>query len=240
VTTAFNVGLIGVFDEDGHAIASGSNGNQTPQAVAIAAHHKAACVVQPSYNELDCDPDITVVDGTVITASTGADPHNVVMATVGSQEMVYVYNRGDSMLRAYTLSGSQLTLAGTTVNLHLPTGTSNGFQISILGTSTAAILDQTNGVVVLIDLATMTETHRVTVTSGGGSFRLADDPTHNAFVVAVADAGARLTRFVSVDANTAAVTQLGATSTLLSVGLGTNSNGTISCMWDQCELVPHQ
>jgi hypothetical protein len=229
--TSYNTGLIGAFDENGNLV-SGANGNYNPpQGVAIAADNGMACVVQATYVTLDCDPDITVVEGTVVSAATDSDPHNVAMATAaGNQEMAYVYARGTSTLRAYNVP--QMTSVNVTPNLNLPTGASNGFQLALLGTSIAAILDETNGTVVLVDVVHMVELHRATI-QGGRSFRLAAFPGRNGFVVAVADANARLTRYAFVDAQSGNVTQLPETSTLLSVGFGPG----VSCMRNQCEAV---
>lgn len=235
--TSYNTGLIGAFDENGNLV-SGADGNyHPPQGVAIAADNGMACVVQATYVTLDCDPDITIVEGTIVSAPADFDPHNVAMATAaGNQEMAYVYARGTSTLLAYNVP--QMTSVNVTPSLNLPKGTSNGFQLALLGTSVAAILDETNGTVVLVDLVHMIELHRATI-QGGRSFRLAADPAHNAFLVAIADADNRLTHYASVDAGTGAVTQRASTSTLLSIGFGVASNGTISCMRDQCALIPN-
>ncbi len=105
---------------------------------------------------------------------------------------------------------------------------------------TAVLMSQADGVVVLIDLKTMSELGRVAVP--GVLLSITTDVAHGAVVVASADFGAGLTHFYKIDVGSHALSQLNTTSNLLVTGLAVSLDGNSMyvCMRNQCETLPNK
>ncbi len=161
-----------------------------------------------------------------------------------------VYSLGDTTL--WRVSVPDMTVRGSAVLTGIASvsasgqGFTGGWYLSSgsLG-KTVAFLSTVDERLVFVDVGTMAVTKQVDLKAllGAGSvhpFRVAlDEPRGKAFV-AVADTDAGITRFVSVDATTGAMTTVAATSTLLSVGFGVSADGTAlySCQRATCEAWP--
>jgi len=228
--------LFGVYDQDGNVIFGyGLPGGVAPQGVAVFADNGYACAVQTT-NVLSC-VDLTSTTSTIVSVTIPSDPHNVTMMTVIGQTIAYTFSRGTSticgtLVPQMTPTGSCTTLSG------LASGGDHEFQLVLADSNTAVLLDETNTIVLGVNLTTGIEESRATLQ--GAQFRLAPDGMGNA-VIANADAAAAVTRYASFDPASGAVTERSNTSSLLSVGFGIASDGTIiSAMRDQCESVPNQ
>jgi hypothetical protein len=170
------------------------------------------------------------------------------MVQPASELDAIVYSRGDTTLRK--VSVSDMTVRGSVALTGIAPITSNpgvtgGWQVvsGSLGKA-VAFLAAPDEQLVFVDVATMLVTKQIDLKSllGTGNvhpFRVAlDEPRGKAFV-AVADTDAGITRFVSLDATTGAMTTIAATSTLLSVGFGVSADGTMlySCQRAACEAL---
>jgi hypothetical protein len=136
-----------------------------------------------------------------------------------------------------TPTGS-LTLSGFTPadTLRAALPSSGGWHLAVLDAGThactlavlAPILNADQSVsyqLELVDGATM-QPIGSPIALPANSFRITADNTHQAFIVANADAPAMLTRFTKVDAATGITSQLSATTSLLAVGLLVSADGT--------------
>jgi hypothetical protein len=136
-----------------------------------------------------------------------------------------------------------LTLSGITSATQLK-GADGGWQLAAFdsgqASGTAALLSQADGILVFVDLNTMTELRRVTLQ--GIPLRIAPDAAHGAVIVAFADVNAGLTRFAKVDVATATVTTLNSASSLMAVGLAVSADGAsiYAAMRDQLAVLTNQ
>ena len=157
----------------------------------------------------------------------------------GTETDAIVYSRESTELRRYSVTEivpdkatmtfvKSLSLTGITPEDQLVGSPNGGWQVVTFGSGTAAgkaaFLSQFDRKLVLVDLNTMTEQGRVTLS--GIPLRIAADATHGTVIVAFADVNAGLTRFAKVDVATAAVTNLNATSSLLATGFAVSSDGS--------------
>jgi hypothetical protein len=152
-----------------------------------------------------------------------------------------------------TPAGS-LTLAGftpaNTLRAALPS--SGGWHIAVLDTGAhactvavlAPILNADQSVSYKLELVDGTTMQQIgsPIALPANSFRIAADNTHQAFIVASADALAILTRFTRVDAATGVTSQLSATTPLLAVGLLISADGTkiYAAQRDQLAVLDNQ
>ncbi len=230
---------------------------------AVAARNGIACMAQPDDNLLTCFSVSALVAGNFspVSVSAGVGPWNVVMTDFGSGSNAeidaVVYNRGGTEIRRYKITNTNgtigislqggVTLTGITA-VNQPAGSlvgNGGWQLAPFGSSTGpafgklAFLSETDKVLVVVDLASMTELRRVTLS--GVPIRIAADETHGAVVVALADIQAGLTRFERIDMGTGAVTNLQSTANLFAVGLAVSADGTkiYAAMRDQLQVIPN-
>jgi hypothetical protein len=134
--------------------------------------------------------------------------------------------------------GGSLTLTGFTSadTLRAALPSSGGWHIALLDTGThactvavmAPILNADQSVSYKLELVDGTTMQQIgpSIALPANSFRIAADNTHQAFIVASADAPAILTHFTKVDAATRVTSQLSATTPLLAVGLLVSTDGT--------------
>ncbi len=242
------------FDQSGNLQgASASNGEVV---VAAAAKNGIGCTTQPAAGLLSC-VDLTQFSPPMTSVAAGTEPWSLAMVTLGSgttaETDAIVYSRESTEIRRYsvanvngtigiTLQGA-LTLSGITPESQIPVQ-DGGWQLVAFGSGpaagTAAFLSQYDKTLVFVNLASMTEIGRVALQ--GVPFRIAADETHGTVVVAFADVPAGLTRFAKVDVATGTVTNLTATSNLLSVGLLVSADGAniYAAMRDQLQVLPNQ
>jgi hypothetical protein len=243
---------LSAFDVNGTPKGGATNSKKV---MAVAANSGIVCVTQPDDGLLTCFLGSQVLTGnpTMTSVVAGNQPWSLAMVNVGAETDAVVYSRESTELRRYkvenvggtinfTLMGA-LTLVGLTPASQL-TPLVGGWQLVAFGSGpangTAALLSAADNTLVFVDLAAMTELRRVTLQ--GVPSRIAADETHGTVVVAFADAPAGLPRFAKVDAATAIVTNLNATSDLLSVGLLVSADGQniYVAMRDQLQVIPNQ
>ena len=106
-----------------------------------------------------------------------------------------------------------------------------------------AVLSRPDKALAIVDVPSITTVQSVTFT--GDPIRVAANPALGTAVVAFADplaTGGPVTRFVSVNMTTGAVTALTSTSSLLATGLGVSVDGNTiySCSRSTCEMVTNK
>lgn len=224
----------------------------------VAALNGYGCVTQPDAGLVSgfTLTNLQAVDFNppMVSAGAGKEPWAAAMATLGNELDCVVYSREDTSLWRISvpdmavkggvqLQGftprSQIFSAGT-----LASGVLGGWDVVAFSSEpaagTAAVLSEFDNALAVVNLASMTETHRVTLQ--GNPYQIAADIAHGRVVVAFADVAARLTRFASVDIATGTVTPLATTvaysdSPLIGFDVSSDGANIYASGWDQGKVV---
>ena len=223
-------------------------------AMAVAAENGYGCFVQPANNSASC---YNLVGGDigapVVTASNlGTTPMAIAMALFGTETDAFVVSI-DGTPSLYKVRASDATVEGSALPLPGVTPISTvqntnpfagGWQVIVFdsgpASGTVAVLSTYDHLLLFVNATTLTVTKQVVLTDT--PFRIAADVTHGAVIVAYANPANVTTTFASVDVASGTVTPLLNTSSLLSVGLAVNSNGTnlYSAQRNQIEVKQNQ
>ena len=244
-------GSIFTYDINGTALNGVGAGSILP--VAVATNADISCFTQSTSatNGLGCF-DTAQVSPTITFAAAGQEAWSLAMTAGCGGNDAFVMDRQGSgsglQLSRFGVSKSggvaTITPAGSlmltkftpadTLRAALPS--SGGWHIAVLDTGAhactvavmAPILNADQSVSYKLELVDGTTMQQVgsPIALPANSFRVAADNTHQAFIVASADAPAILTRFTKVDAATGVTSQLSATTPLLAVGLLVSADGT--------------
>jgi Bacterial Ig-like domain (group 2) len=242
---------IAIRDANGNLVNSIAAGTVDP--VAIAAQNGVTCFTQPtsSTNGIGCFDGLQATPA-ITFAAAGQEAFSLAITPgCGGNDAFILDRQGNGsglQLSRFGVSKSggvatitpagSLTLAGFTPadTLRAALPSSGGWQIAVLDSGThactvavmAPILNADQSVSYKLGLVDGTTMQQIgsAIALPANSFRIAADNTHQAFIVANADAPAALTRFTKVDAATGITTQLSATTPLLAVGLLVSADGT--------------
>jgi hypothetical protein len=194
--------------------------------------NKIACVSQDQDKQVS---GIDLSNSTLPVTSTplGKVPWAVTMTSLSANETdCVVFDAGNLDLSVLTMPSlvvkNSTTLSGLTPITQAGASPVGGWQLAVFNSGpaagTAAVLSQTDDVVVFVNLSTGQEIRRVTLS--GLAIRIAPDNTHGALIVAIADSDSRQTTFQTIGVSTGAVATLQATSPLLATGLGVSQDGS--------------
>ena len=238
-----------VYNASGNLIGGAAADGNSSAFMADAAKSGQNCIARPSGNIISCYI-VGETGASLQSATVGVQPWAITMVQPASELDAIVYSRGDSTL--WRVSVPDMTIRGSvalTGIAPVPTsgpGLIGGWYLGsgLLG-KTVAFLSTVDEQLVFVNVSTMSVTKQVDLKAllGTGNvhpFRVALDEPHGKALVAVADTDAGITRFVSIDSTTGAMTTIAATSTLLSVGFGVSADGTTlySCQRSACEAWP--
>jgi hypothetical protein len=244
-------------------------GNNAVLPVAMAAQGGIHCFTQSTSatNGLGCF-DTTQATPAITFTTGGQEAWSLAMTPGCGGNDAFVLDRQgtgiDLQLNRFGVSKSggvvtitpagSLTLLGFTPadTLRAALPSSGGWHIAVLDSGThactvavlAPILNADQSVSYNLELVDGTAMQQVgsPIALPANSFRVAADNTHQAFIVASADAPAILTRFTKVDAATEATSQLSPTTPLLAVGLLVSPDGTMiyAAQRDQLAVLNNQ
>jgi hypothetical protein len=244
-------GSIFTYDINGTALNGVGTGTILP--VAVATNAGISCFTQSTSttNGLGCF-DTAQAHPSIAFASAGQEAWSLALTPGCGGNDAFVLDRQGTgsglQLSRFGVSKSggivtispanSLTLTGFTPtgSLRATIPSSGGWQIAVLDSGAhactvavmAPILNPDQTVSYKIELVNGITMQQVgsPIALPANSFRIAADNTHQAFIVASADAPAILTRFTKVDAVTGATSQLSTTTPLLAVGLLVSADGT--------------
>ena len=222
---------VGVKDSNGQPV--GRSTTNDLMLMAVAAKDEWGCVTQDQDDQIACF-DLRQVFPPMLPLATFPDsqPWNIAMTSLGSKLVAAVFNIEDLQFSVVDVVPSvqplrSLTLVGLTEASQLPSA-AGGWQLAVFdsgpATGIAALLHQYDKVVVLVNLNTGQEIGRVDLSSYN-PFRIVADNVNGALIVADADVEAGLTRFLKIDM-AGNVTELQATTDLLTTGFGVSADGT--------------
>lgn len=192
---------------------------------------------------------------TVVTASgLGNYPEPIVMATYGPETDAFVVSVNDSpcalhkvrVADAYTGEESALPLPSCTSMsaVQAANPVAGGWQIVAFddgpASGTIVVLSAYDQTLWFVNESAWTITKSVKLS--GVPFRIAEDVTHGAVIVAYVDIANAMTTYASVSVPSGVVTPLTSTSNLLSVGLVVSTDGTKidSAQRNQIQVLPNQ
>ena len=258
---------IAIRDANGNTVNSAAAGTIDP--VAIAAQNGITCFTQPtsSTNGIGCF-DALQATPTLSFAAAGQEAFSLAITPGCGGNDAFVLDRQGTgsglQLSRFGVSKSggvativpagSLTLTGFTPadTLRAALPSSGGWHIAVLDSGPhactvaimAPILNADQSISYKLELVDGTTMQQIgsPIALPANSFRIAADNTHQAFIVASADAPAILTRFTRVDAATGVTSQLSATTNLLAVGLLVSADGTkiYAAQRDQLAILNNQ
>jgi hypothetical protein len=259
----------GIVIRDVNGTLVGSAGGNAILPVATATQGGINCFTQSTstINGIGCF-DTLQASPTIAFASAGQEAWSLVLTPGCGGNDAFVLDRQGTgsglQLSRFGVSKSggvvtitpagSLTLTGFTPadTLRAALPASGGWHIAVLDSGThactvavmAPILTADQSVSYKLELVDGTTMQQIgsAIALPANSFRIASDNTHQAFIVASADAPAILTRFTKVDAATGTASQLSATTNLLAVGLLVSADGTkiYAAQRDQLAILNNQ
>jgi hypothetical protein len=241
------------FKINGQPFVGSGDGGQAGANMAIAAIDGYGLMTEPTPGLLQCFRLVQSNNPIMFSASVGNEPWAMATVHLGNEAGAIVYSREDTSLwwvsiPTMAVKGSLVLQGISKASVTRQNGsTIGGWQVAAFSSGPAAgkavFLSSYDGILVVVDIATMTEVVRVDLVAALGTtefpMRLAADEANGSILVAFADVNAGLSRFASVNPVTGAVTPLAATSSLLAVGFGVSTDGTqmYACQLDKCEAL---